>query len=100
MGDGVAARITIRGFMYWVVRSMRRIAVTVVGALLIILGVIMIITPGPGWLTIFAGLGVLSTEYTWARRALIHCKQRYGKAKESVNNRRNRNRTRPPSTEV
>jgi uncharacterized protein (TIGR02611 family) len=94
----LAARVSLRVFMLWVLRSMRRIVVTVVGALLIVLGLIMIVTPGPGWLTVIAGLGVLSTEYTWARRALAHCKQRYGQAKDQVNKRRKKNR--PPSTDV
>lgn len=95
----MAARITVRGFMLWVLRSVRRIVVTLVGALLILLGVIMIVTPGPGWLTIIAGLGVLSTEYTWARRALAHCKARYGQARDKVKSRneRRRNRGAPPA---
>jgi len=33
-------------------------------------GIILLPLPGPGWLIIFAGLGVLATEYEWARRLL------------------------------
>jgi uncharacterized protein (TIGR02611 family) len=95
----LAARITLRGALLWVLRSMRRLAVTIVGVLLVLLGAIMIITPGPGWLTIFAGLGVLSTEYTWARRALHYCKARYGDAKDKVKERKRRRNT-PPSPEL
>ena len=38
------------------------------------LGAIFLITPGPGWLIIFAGLGILASEFAWADRALIKTK--------------------------
>jgi uncharacterized protein (TIGR02611 family) len=47
-----------------------RIAVTVVGVAVIIGGIILLPLPGPGWLIIFAGLGLLGTEYEWAARLL------------------------------
>ena len=47
-----------------------RIAVTVVGVLVVAGGIVLLPLPGPGWLVIFAGLGVLATEYEWARRLL------------------------------
>ena len=47
-----------------------RIGVTVVGVAVIVVGIVLLPLPGPGWLIIFAGLGVLSTEYEWAKRLL------------------------------
>lgn len=45
-----------------------RFAVTmIVGAILLILGLIMMVTPGPGLLFIFFGLSVLALELEWAR---------------------------------
>lgn len=38
-----------------------------IGIFLVILGLIMCVTPGPGALGIFAGLAVLSTEIPWAK---------------------------------
>jgi len=38
------------------------------GFTLIALGVVMVATPGPGWLTIAGGLALLASEYAWARR--------------------------------
>ena len=35
-----------------------------------VIGVVALIAPGPGWLIIFAGLGILGTEFAWAARAL------------------------------
>jgi uncharacterized protein (TIGR02611 family) len=47
-----------------------RIAVTVAGVSVIIIGIILLPLPGPGWLVIFGGLGLLATEYEWAARLL------------------------------
>ena len=45
----------------------RRIAVGVVGGTVLLLGVIMIVTPGPGLIVIPVGLAILSLEFAWAR---------------------------------
>jgi uncharacterized protein (TIGR02611 family) len=47
-----------------------RVGVTLVGVAVIAGGIILLPLPGPGWLIIFAGLGVLGTEYAWAQRLL------------------------------
>ena len=45
-----------------------RWAVTMfVGFVLLVLGIIMMVTPGPGLLFIFFGLSVLALEIEWAR---------------------------------
>lgn len=53
-----------------------RTAVTIVGFLVVVLGVVLLPFPGPGWVVIFLGLGILATEYEWSRRLL-----RYTRAK-------------------
>lgn len=53
-----------------------KVLVTIVGVLIILAGIIMLVTPGPGWVTIFIGLMVLGTEYHWARRLLGWLRQR------------------------
>ena len=50
--------------------GLKRILVGVVGGLVTLLGVVALIAPGPGWLIIFTGLGILATEFAWAARAL------------------------------
>ena len=51
-----------------------RVAVGVIGGLVTVLGAIALVAPGPGWLIIFAGLGILASECAWADRALIKTK--------------------------
>lgn len=51
-----------------------RIAVTALGVVIIAGGIALLPLPGPGWLIIFAGLGLLATEYEWARRLLHYAR--------------------------
>ena len=57
-------------------RIARRIATAVIGGTLLVLGMIMLVTPGPGTPTIAAGLGVLALEFYWARRWLVRLRRR------------------------
>ncbi|WP_203335545.1 PGPGW domain-containing protein [Nocardioides limicola] len=47
-----------------------KVVVTLVGTLVVLLGVVMLVTPGPGLVTIVVGLLILSAEWEWARRWL------------------------------
>ena len=53
-----------------------RIAVGLVGAAIIVIGIILLPLPGPGWLIIFAGLFVLGTEFEWAERLLEYARDK------------------------
>jgi uncharacterized protein (TIGR02611 family) len=56
-----------------------RIVVGVVGTAVLVVGVVAIPYPGPGWAIVFIGLGILATEFDWARRLLAYAKERYDK---------------------
>ncbi|WP_006246625.1 TIGR02611 family protein [Mycolicibacterium tusciae] len=56
-----------------------RIAVGVVGLGVLVVGIVAIPYPGPGWAIVFVGLGILATEFEWARRLLGYAKERYEK---------------------
>jgi uncharacterized protein (TIGR02611 family) len=47
-----------------------RIVVGVIGTLVVLLGLVLVPFPGPGWLIVFLGLGILATEFAWAERLL------------------------------
>ncbi|SEO96181.1 PGPGW domain-containing protein [Trujillonella endophytica] len=47
-----------------------RIGVGIVGGLIVAVGLVTIPLPGPGWLTVIAGLFVLASEFFWAERLL------------------------------
>ena len=45
----------------------RRIAISVVGLTVLLVGIIMIVTPGPAFVFIPVGLAILGLEFAWAR---------------------------------
>ncbi len=51
-------------------RVLRRIAVTIVGSVILALGAVLLVAPGPGLLVIALALVVFAVEYEWARRHL------------------------------
>lgn len=47
-----------------------RVAIALIGLVIVVVGVILLPLPGPGWLIIFVGIGVWATEFAWASRLL------------------------------
>ncbi|WP_328397229.1 TIGR02611 family protein [Nocardia sp. NBC_00416] len=54
-----------------------RVGVAVVGTAVFVVGVVTIPFPGPGWALVFAGIGILATEFAVARRALVWLRDKY-----------------------
>jgi uncharacterized protein (TIGR02611 family) len=50
-------------------------AVGIIGVSVILLGIVLLPLPGPGWLIIFAGLATLALEFQWARRLLTFARR-------------------------
>jgi uncharacterized protein (TIGR02611 family) len=57
-------------------RWIKRIAITVAGFTVLLVGVAMIILPGPAFIVIPAGLAILAIEFAWAKRLLVEAKAR------------------------
>lgn len=60
----------LRRVLHLTWRQTRRVVIGVVGVSVLIIGVIMIIAPGPAFVVIPAGLAILALEFVWARRML------------------------------
>lgn len=54
----------------------RRIIVTILGFTVVLLGLVLLVLPGPGLLVVALGFAILATEFVWAWRA-----QRFVQAK-------------------
>jgi uncharacterized protein (TIGR02611 family) len=65
-------------------RQARRVITLVVGLTLLLCGMVMLVTPGPGWVLIFAGLSVLAIEFVWARRLLKKMKDKGDEVRRAV----------------
>jgi uncharacterized protein (TIGR02611 family) len=66
------------------VEQVRRAFRIVAGFTLLLAGVVMIVTPGPGWLVIFLGLSLLAAEFIWARRLMDRMKRQGERVREAV----------------
>ena len=55
-------------------KKVRRLVIAVLGFTVLLIGVAMIVTPGPSLLVIVLGLAILATEFIWARRLLNQIK--------------------------
>jgi len=73
-----------------VYKTARRIVIAVVGTTILVLGVVMLVTPGPGVVVIAAGLGILALEFAWAKRWLAEVKRRSEQAIEDINDEQSR----------
>jgi uncharacterized protein (TIGR02611 family) len=65
---------------------LRRLLILLVGGGVLIVGVLLLVLPGPGILVIVVGLAILATEFAWAegllgqaRRRLEHLAQKIRK---------------------
>lgn len=47
-----------------------QIGTAVVGSIVVVVGIILIPFPGPGWLIVLTGLAILAIEFVWAKRLL------------------------------
>jgi hypothetical protein len=61
-------------------RSSKRAVVFVIGVVLLAIGLIMFVTPGPGIVLVVLGLAVLATEFAWAEHLLDQAKRQASKA--------------------
>lgn len=79
----------LRGIETWADRGPLRavfvkVAVSVVGPLVVAAGVAMLVLPGPGLVVMGLGTALLALEYDWARRLLGACGQTLDKGRRAV----------------
>ena len=55
----------------------KKTLIALVGGIVLVAGLIMVPYPGPGWLVVFAGLAILSTEFAFAKKVLDFARSRY-----------------------
>ncbi|MDA8095614.1 MAG: PGPGW domain-containing protein [Betaproteobacteria bacterium] len=56
-------------------RGVRRLVVAVIGTTVLAFGLALTVLPGPAIVVIPIGLGILATEFLWARRLLDRFRQ-------------------------
>jgi uncharacterized protein (TIGR02611 family) len=57
-------------------KQAKRVVVLLVGAIILLLGIVLLVVPGPGLITIVLGLSILASECVWARQFLKRHRER------------------------
>jgi len=65
-------------------KFLRRIVVAIVGFTVLLVGVAMIVLPGPAFIIIPLGLAILATEFVWAHKLLEKAKAYFEKQRQLV----------------
>lgn len=73
-------------------RHTKKFFVLLIGITLLLLGIILLVFPGPGLVVIILGLVVLASEFAWAHSVLEKVKGSYEKAKDKVKNKSTNNK--------
>jgi uncharacterized protein (TIGR02611 family) len=52
-----------------------RVLIGVLGLVFVLVGLLLVPLPGPGWLVVLAGVAIWSVEFAWARRLLRYARE-------------------------
>lgn len=58
-------------------RHSKKVLIGILGGLVVLIGIVLIPYPGPGWLIVFTGLAILATEFAFAQGLLDRGRRYY-----------------------
>lgn len=58
----------------WTIRKVKRLIIAVIGFTVLAIGIALIVLPGPAIVVLPIGLGILASEFVWAKTLLKHAK--------------------------
>ncbi|MDO8746387.1 MAG: PGPGW domain-containing protein, partial [Thermodesulfovibrionales bacterium] len=70
IGRGETYRTRINAFFLKSINQAKRLIIAIIGFTVLLIGLAMIVLPGPAFIVIPVGLGILALEFAWARRLL------------------------------
>ena len=71
-------------FILKTIKQAKRLIIAVIGFTILLIGIAMIVLPGPAIVVIPIGLGILANEFIWARRLLDRVKSNASNMKEWI----------------
>src|SRR5438552_11055699 len=78
------------------IKAIWRVIVLVIGGSILLIGIALIVLPGPAFLVIPVGLAVLATEFAWARHWLKKALALAAASVSSVDGKNNTRKKRAP----
>jgi tellurite resistance protein TerC len=76
----------LKGVIHWdeLSPNVRRTLVAVIGGTIVLIGIAMLVLPGPAVVVIPLGLTILASEFAWARRYVRKARELLENAKNKV----------------
>ena len=75
--------VNLRSRLGWdlLPKTLRRLLVGIIGGTIVLIGIALIVLPGPAFIVIPLGLLILGSEFAWARRLLRRAKEMIGRVR-------------------
>jgi tellurite resistance protein TerC len=67
-----------------VYRQFKRIVILITGGVVLLIGIALLVLPGPAIVVIPVGLSILAIEFAWARRWKRRMRELWQKSKEKI----------------
>jgi tellurite resistance protein TerC len=74
----------VNAFVGKTIRQAKRLIIAIIGFTVLLIGLAMVVLPGPAFIVIPIALGILATEFIWAKKLLDRVKNRASNVKEWV----------------
>ena len=72
----------MNAFIGKTIRQAKRLIITVIGFTVLLIGLGMVVLPGPAFIVMPIALGILATEFVWAKKLLEKVKIKFQKRKK------------------
>lgn len=63
-------------------KQLKKIIIGIIGGTIVLIGLVMIVLPGPAFIVIPLGLSILATEFIWAKKMIDKFKEQFEKLKK------------------
>ena len=70
---------------FQMIKYARRIVIAIIGTTVLLIGMVLLVTPGPAFVVIPVGLAILATEFAWARHWLRVMRDSADKGADKLN---------------
>jgi tellurite resistance protein TerC len=61
------------------IKQLKRLFIAIVGSTILLIGILLIVLPGPAFIIIPLGLSILASEFLWAKRLMDRLKEKLAK---------------------
>lgn len=68
--------------MFNSLKQIKKVFIGIIGGTIVLIGLVMIVLPGPAFIVIPLGLSILATEFIWAKKMIDKFKEQFEKLKK------------------